>query len=158
MLEKEDRMRISLANVLSIGLVAGIIGLAVYFFGFGQTFVGQVNLFSVIDESGAIGLVSFQSRFKNRRFLTHSVYLDVLADTPVTYQGDEISAQDAINQFQNSTIAARVGYRERKPGFGYVLTLDLEPVSSSPKENLLVISILLIFGCTAGMAVIAKGE
>jgi hypothetical protein len=151
-------MRFSLANILSLGLLAGIIGLGLYFFGFGQTFVGQVNISSISDQPGAVGLVSFQSRFKNRRFLTHSVYLDLMKDTPVTYQGDAITSQQAVNQFDDSSLHARVGYREHKPGFGYVRTLDLEPPSSSPKEILLAISILLIFGCTAGMAVIAKLE
>jgi hypothetical protein len=53
---------------------------------------------------------------------------------------------------------ARVRYREEKSGWGYVVSLDLEPSGTSAKEVLLIISLLLIFGCTAGMAVIAQSD
>ena len=67
-------------------------------------------------------------------------------------------AQDAVERFSNTKIEARIGYREEKPGWGYVVSLDIEPPGSSPKEVLLITSLLLVFGCTAGMAVIAKSD
>lgn len=73
-------MRNSLSNAFGLGLVAGIIGFAVYFFAFGQTFEG------------------------------------------------------------------------------HVISLDLESPGPSPKETLLLISLLLIFSCPGGMAVIAKSD
>ncbi len=151
-------MRSVLTSVLALGLVAGIVGFAVYFFAFGQTFEGEIELSAGNIEAGYIGMVTFQSRFKNRRFLTHSVFLDIAHDTPTTYRGDPLGAQDAIERFSNSKIEARVRYREEKSGWGYVVSLDLEPPGSSPKEILLVLSLLLIFGCTAGMAVIARSD
>jgi hypothetical protein len=110
------------------------------------------------DKIGVVGQVTFQSRFKNRRFLTHSVFLDLAQDTPTTYQGDNIEVQEAIDRFSNTKIEARVGYREEKPGWGNVVSLDLDPPGASPKEGLLITSLLLIFGCTAGMAVIANSD
>ena len=145
-----------LSSILALGLVAGMVGFAVYFFGFGQTFEGKIRISEQIDEPGIIGWVTFQSRFRNRRFLTHSMYLDLHPGTPTTYQGDTIQAQEAVERFAESEIEARVGYREEKSGWGQVVSLDLEPSGSSPKEILLTGSLLLIFGCTAGMAVIVK--
>jgi hypothetical protein len=151
-------MRNVLPRSLALGLVIGIVGFTAYFFAFGQTFDGEVRLSAVADEPDMIGDVTFQSRFRNRRFLTHSVYLDLYADTPTTYRGESINAHEAVDRFNDMTIDARVGYREEKAGWGYVVSLDMEPPGSSPKEILLVTSFVLIFGCTAGMAVIAKNE
>lgn len=148
-------LRIILTNTLALSLVVGIIGFAAYFFGFGQTFEGEIEISSENDDTAYIGQVAFQSRFKNRRFLTHSMSLDLAHDTPMTYQGDIIDTQDAIERFANSKIEARVRYREEKPGWGYVVSIDLEPTGSSPKEVLLISSLFLIFGCTIGMAIIA---
>ena len=145
-----------LSGILALGLVAGLVGFAMYFFGFGQTFEGEVRISEKIEEPGVIGLVTFQSRFRNRRFLTHSVYLDLNPGTSTTYQGVVIQAQEAVERFAEAEIEARVGYREEKSGWGYVVSLDLEPPGSSPKEILMIASLLLIFGCTAGMAVVAK--
>jgi hypothetical protein len=147
-----------LSNFLALGLVAGIIGFAVYFFAFGQTFEGEIEISTKTGEPGVIGLVTFQSRFQNRRFLTHSMFLDLAHDAPMTYRGDSIDAQEAIERFSNTKMEARVGYREEKPGWGYIVSLDLEPTGSSPKEVLLISSLLLIFGCTAGLAVIARSD
>jgi hypothetical protein len=152
----ENNMRSILANILALGLVAGIIGVGFYFFAFGQTFEGDIEISAEYKESPNIGVVTFQSRFKNRRFLTHSMFLDLAHDTPITYRGDSIDSHDAIERFSNIKIDARVGYREEKPGWGCVVSLDLEPPGSSPKEVLLISSLLLIFGCTASMAVIAR--
>ena len=149
-------MRKKLSNLLGWGLLAGMIGFAVYFFGFGQTFEGRVRISAENDEPGMVGLVTFQSRFKNRRFLTHAVYLDLKPDTPVTYRGEALEAGEAAQRFDGAELEARLGYREEKSGWGYVVSLDLEPPGSSPKEILLVVSLLLIFGSTIGMAVIAK--
>ena len=151
-------MRNILANILGLGLFAGIIGLVVYFFVFGQTFEGEIEITAKNNEPGVIGQVTFQSRFKNRRFLTHSIYLDLTPDTPTTYQGDVIDIHEAIERFVDTKMEARVGYREEKSGWGYVVSLDLEPPGSSPKEVLLAISLILIFGCTVGMAVIARSD
>lgn len=151
-------MRKMLTNLLALGLVAGIIGFAVYFFAFGQTFEGQVEISAKNGGTADIGLVTFQSRFKNRRFLTHSMFLDLAQDTPTTYRGDILDAQDAIQRFANNKVEARVGYREEKPGWGYVVSLDLEPPGSSPKEKLLISSLMLVFACTIGMAVIARHD
>jgi hypothetical protein len=150
-------MRDTLSSILGLGLLAGLVGFAIYFFGFGQTFEGEVNISDTVDEPGAVGMVTFQSRFRNRRFLTHSVFLDLYADTPTTLHGETITAQEAVNLFNESKVDAQLGYREDKGGWGRVVSLDLEPPSSSPKEILLIASLLLIFGCTAGMAFIAKG-
>ena len=51
----ENNVRNFLSNVLSLGMVAGIIGFAVYFFGFGQTFEGEVCISAENDEPGTIG-------------------------------------------------------------------------------------------------------
>ena len=147
-----------LTSSLGLGLVLGIIGFAVYFFAFGQTYDGNVRIFPENDQPGAVGLVTFQSRFRNRRFLTHTVTLDLYPDTPTTYRGEVITTREALDRFTNGEIQARVGYRERKPGWGKVVTLDLEPSGSSPKETLLIASLLLIFGSTIGMAILAKME
>jgi len=144
--------------MLALGMVAGIIGFAIYYFAFGQTFDGEVEISAGNDDPAYIGLVTFQSRFKNRRFLTHSVYLDLAYDISTTYQGEKIDARDAVERFDNTKLEARVGYREEKSGWGYVVSLDLEPPGTSPKEILLITSIMLIFGCTGGMAVIAQSE
>jgi hypothetical protein len=154
----EDKLRSIISSILGLGLLVGLIGLGVYFFAFGHTFDGEIQLSSKTNQAPNIGLVTFQSRFKNRRFLTHSVYLDLDQDTPTTYQGTEMTAQDAVERFSNTKIEARVGYREQKAGWGYVVSLDLEPPGSSPKEVLLITSLLLIFGCTGGMAVIGNSE
>jgi hypothetical protein len=154
----EKTLRLNFTNILALGLVAGLIGFGIYFFAFGQTFEGEIELSPAKDEVPYIGLVTFQSRFKNRRFLTHSVYLDLAQDTPTTYRGESLGAQEAIDHFSSAKIDARVGYREEKPGWGYVVSLDLEPPGSSPKETLLISSLLLIFGCTIGMAVISRSE
>jgi hypothetical protein len=154
----EKDVRSILTNILALGLVAGIIGFVVYFFAFGQTFEGEIEISAEDNETHHIGLVTFQSRFKNRRFLTHSMFLDLAHDTPTTYRGERIDAQDAIERFANMKIEARVGYREEKPGWGDVVSLDLEPPGSSPKEILLITSLILVFGCTIGMAVIAHSE
>ena len=151
-------MRKKFSSILALGLVAGIIGFAVYFFAFGQTFEGQVQITAGSDEPGVIGLVTFQSRFQNRRFLRHSVFLDLLPDTPTTYQGASIDAQEAVDRFSESMMEARVGYREEKAGWGYVVSLDLDPAGSSLKEMLLITSLILVFGCTGVMAVIARTE
>jgi hypothetical protein len=147
-----------LSNGFALGLFAGIIGLAVYFFAFGQTFEGEIELSAENDETGVIGLVIFQSRFKNRRFLTHTMTLDIAYDTPTTYRGEVLDAGEAIERFANTQMEARVGYREEKSGWGYVVSLDLEPPGSSPKEVLLITSLIFIFGCTAGMAVINRSD
>jgi hypothetical protein len=136
--------------------VVGILGFALYFFAFGQTYDGEIEILEVHNEPGVIGQVSFQSRFQNRRFLTHSVYLDLAPDTPVTFQGGRIPAEEALTRFSDTKIEARVGYREDKAGWGSVVSLDLDPLNTSVKEVLMVVSLLLIFGCTAGMAVLAK--
>ena len=146
------------ANALGIGIVAGLISLAFYFFAFGQTFEGNITISPSNGNSSVIGIVEFQARFQNRRFLTHSVFLDLAPDTHCTYQGKEIEASKVVQKFDNMQIMARVGYREDDPGWGRVISLDLEPQSSSPKEYLLVISVILIFVCTGGMAVLAKME
>ena len=151
-------MRNILSSILALGLLAGIIGFAVHFFAFGQTFEGEIEISAEDGKTDVIGLVTFQSRFKNRRFLTHSVFLDLADDTPATYRGEKIDAKIVIERFANTRMEARVGYREQKPGWGYVVSLDLEPAGSSPKEVLLIFSLLLIFGCTAGMAVIARSD
>jgi hypothetical protein len=145
-----------LTSVLALGLLAGLVGFAIYFFGFGQTFEGEVRLSTNPDEPNSVGLVTFQSRFRNRRFLTHSVFLDLYPDTPTTHEGEQIHAEEAVDRFSDFPIEARVGYQEEKSGWGYVVSLDLEPPGSSPKELLLIGSLLLIFGCIAGMAIIAK--
>ena len=151
-------MRNILTNILALGLVAGIIGFAAYFFAFGQAFEGEIEISAENDETAYIGLVTFQSRFTNRRFLTHSMFLDLAHNTPTTYRGEIIDAQDAIERFANTKIEARVGYREEKPGWGYVVSLDIELPGSSPKEVLLISSLILVFGCTIGMAVIARSD
>ena len=151
-------MRNRLANILGLGLAVGIIGLAVYFLAFGQTFEGEIKISAKNNETGVIGQVAFQSRLRNRRFLTHSMYLDLAPDTPTTYRGDAIDIQEAIERFADTKMEARVGYREEKSGWGYVFSLDLEPPGSSPKEKLLLFSLILIFGCTVSMAVIARAE
>ena len=151
-------MRDILTNFLALGLVAGMLGFGVYFFAFGQTYEGEVGLSSANVQAPHIGRVKFQSRFTNRRFLTHSMFLDLAHDTPTTYRGESMDAQDAVQLFSGAKIDARVRYREEKSGWGYVVSLDLEPPGTSPKEVLLVISLLLIFGCTAGMAVIAQSD
>ncbi len=151
-------MRSILPNLLALGLVAGLIGLGIYFFGFGQTFQGEVRISAEHDEQGAVGLVTFQSRFTNRRFLTHAVYLDLFPDTPVTYRGVPLDPRLAVKQFAGQKLNARVGYREDQSGRGDTLSVDLDPPGSSPKEVLLISSLLLIFGCTAGMAILAHRE
>jgi len=151
-------MNKALSNLLGLGLLAGLVGFAVYFFSFGQTFEGDIRITKENNQPGVVGTVYFQSRFTNRRFLTHSVYLDLLADTPTTYQGELITALEAVEKYPDQMIPARIGYREEKSGFGKVVTLDLDPPGSSPKEILLISSLVLIFGCTAGMAIIAKRE
>lgn len=148
----------ALSKVLSLGLVAWIVGFGFYFFAFGQTFEGKARLSHENDAPDVVGLVTFQSRFRNKRFLTHSVYLDLRSDTPTTYKGQAISAQEAISRFSDTELEARVGYRETKSGWGYVITLDLEPTGNSPKETLLLVSLSLIFGCTVGMAIVARFE
>jgi hypothetical protein len=145
-----------LSSVLALGLLAGLVGFGIYFFSFGQTYEGEIRLSAQNDEPEAIGMVTFQSRFRNRRFLTHSMFLDLYPETPTTFQGEAILTEEAVKLFADADIDARVGYREEKSGWGYVVSLDLEPPGASPKETLLVISLLLIFGCTAGMAVVAK--
>ena len=151
-------MRSRLASILGLGLVLGLIGFAIYFFAFGQTFEGEIEIMADHSETGAIGTVTFQSRFRNRRFLTHSMYLDLTPNTLTTYQGAVIDTQKAVERFSGIKMEARVGYREEKSGWGKVVSLDLEPPGSSPKEKLLIISLILIFGCTVGMAVIARSE
>lgn len=151
-------MRSILPNLLALGLVAGLIGMGIYFFGFGQTYQGEIRISAEHDEPGAVGLVTFQSRFTNRRFLTHSVYLDLFPDTPVTYRGVPLDPQLAVKQFHGQKLNARVGYREDKSGRGEPVSLDLDPPGTSPKEVLLISSLLLIFGCTAGMAILANSE
>jgi len=151
-------MRGILPNLLALGLVAGLIGFGIYFFGFGQTFEGEVRISAENDESGAVGLVTFQSRFTNRRFLTHSVYLDLHPDSPVSYRGVPMDPRMAAEKFHGQKLEARVGYREKKSGRGDTVSLDLDPLGTSPKEMLLISSLLLIFGCTAGMAVLANSE
>jgi hypothetical protein len=144
------------SGILAFGLVARLVGFAVYFFGLGQTYEGEIRISAESDEPDAIGLVTFQSRFRNRRFLTHSMFLDLYPDTPTTFQGRAMLAEDAVNRFHEAEIEARVSYREEKSGWGDVVSLDLEPPDSSPKEILLISSLLLIFGCTASLAVVAK--
>lgn len=151
-------MRDILTNILALGLVAGMLGFGVYFFAFGQTYEGEIALSSENLQAPSVGRVTFQSRFTNRRFLTHSMFLDLAHDTPTTYRGESINAQDAVQRFSSAKVDARVRYREEKSGWGYVVSLDLEPPGTSPKEVLLIFSLLLIFGCTAGMAVIAQSD
>ena len=151
-------MRDILTNILALGLVVGMIGFGVYFFAFGQTYEGEIGLSSENVQAPNIGRVTFQSRFTNRRFLTHSMFLDLAQDTPTTYKGASMDAQDAVDRFSGAKMDARVRYREVKSGWGYVVSLALEPSGTSPKEALLIISLLLIFGCTAGMAVIAQSD
>ena len=143
-------------GTLGLGLLAGLLGLGFYYFGFGQTFVGSVTVSASAEDPAVIGKVQFQSRFKNTRFLTHSVVLDLAPDTPCTFLGDEIDAAEVIRMFGDREVEARTGYREHKAGWGRVVSLDLKPEGSSPKETLLILSLLLIFGCTGGMAVVAK--
>ena len=151
-------MRNILPNILALGLTAGLIGLGVYFFAFGQTFEGEIRLSAENVQAPQIGRVTFQSRFTNRRFLTHSMNLDLAHDTPTTYRGARIDALEAVERFSGTRIEASVRYREEKSGWGDVVSLDLEPTGSSPKEMLLMTSLVLIFGCTAGMAVIANSD
>jgi hypothetical protein len=131
-----------LSTILGLGLLAGLVGFAVYFFGFGQTFKGEARISEKPDEPGVIGLGTFHSRFHNRRFLTHSMFLDLSTDTPVTYQGETIPAHEAVERFSEGEIEARVGYREEKSGWERVVSLDLESPGSSPKEILLIVSLL----------------
>jgi hypothetical protein len=151
-------MRRILPNLLALGLVAGLIGLGIYFFGFGQTYEGEIRISAENNEPGSVGLITFQSRFTNRRFLTHSVYLNLFPDTPVTYRGVPLDPWLAAEQFDGQKLDARVGYREEKSGRGETVSLDLAPPGTSPKEVLLISSLLLIFGCTAGMAILANSE
>ena len=73
-----------------------------------------------------------------------------------TYRGERIDATEVFKRLGETAIKARVGYREDKPGWGRVVSLDLESDGSSPKEAHVAMSLLLIFGCTGGMAIIAK--
>jgi hypothetical protein len=151
-------LRDLLTNILGLGLTAGLIGFGVYFFAFGQTYEGEIRLSSENVQAPNIGRVTFQSRFTNRRFLTHSMVLDLDRGTPTTYRGKSMDAQEAVEQFSDAKVEARIRYREEKSGWGYVVSLDLEPAGTSPKEVLLIVSLILIFGCTAGMAVIAQSD
>lgn len=49
-------MKKTISELLALRLVAGVIGLAVYYWGFGQTFEGEIMIFAKNEESGAIGL------------------------------------------------------------------------------------------------------
>jgi hypothetical protein len=151
-------LRDLLVKLSGLCLVTRIIGFAIYFFGFGQTFEGESRISAENDEPGKIGLVTFHSRFMNRRFLTHSMCLDLLPDTPTTYQGEVIDAREAVKKFADTEINARPGYREKRSGWGYVISLDLEPPGTSPKEILLIVSLILIVGSTASMALIARSD
>jgi hypothetical protein len=46
----------------------------------------------------------------------------------------------------------------KKSGWQRVVSLDLEPPGSSPKETPLIVSLLLTFGFTTTMAVISKAD
>ena len=152
-----EAMKKALTSGFGLGLLAGLTGFAFYFFAFGQTYEGMVRI-SAVDDPTIVGKVTFQSRFKNRRFLSHTVNLDLMQDTPTTYDGSKIGTSEVVEGFTGSEIQARVGYREEKAGWGYVVSLDLEPTGPFPKETILVLSLLLIFGCTGGMAVLAKAD
>lgn len=151
-------MQDTFSKLLGYSLLLGLIGFAVYIFAFGQTFEGEIGLQPKQDGPDVIGLVTFQSRFKNRRFLTHSVFLDLESGTPTTYRGERITAGDAVRRFSESEIEARVGYREDQSGWGKVVSLDLEPPGTSPKEFLLISALVLIFGSSIGLAVISSQE
>jgi len=109
----------SFSKFLGYTLLLGIIGFAVYFFAFGQTYEGKIELRPIEDHPQVVGQVTFQSRFKNRRFLTYSVYLDLESNTPTTYRAELIQAGDAIQRFSDSQIEARVGFREEKSGTAF---------------------------------------
>ena len=68
----------------------------------------------------------------------------------------DTAAAEAVRRLSGKELSARTGYREHKGGWGRVVSLDLLPEGASPKETVPILSLLLIFGCTVGMAVIAK--
>ena len=154
--EEPDLLSKIAASALGLGLVAGLAGLAIYFFAFGQTFEGPISISASSGDPDVVATVRFQSRFKNRRFLTHSLQLDLRPNVRCTYLGQDVDTEQLVTMVGDEQVDARLGYREDKPGWGRVVTLDVKPPRSSPKEALLVVALLLIFGCTAGMAVVAK--
>lgn len=83
-------MRDILAHILALGLVTGMIDFGIHFFAFGQTFEGEIALSSENVQTPDVGRVTFQSRFMNRRFPTHSI-LEILVEWIKLWQTSRLS-------------------------------------------------------------------
>ena len=138
-----------LNKVLAMLLVVGLIGLALYFFGFGQTFEGPVEINAGDSETAEheVGWVTIHPRFRTRRFARYTLSLDLPPNTPMTFRSDPISPIEAVEALDGLEVEGRVRYRRGDDP--HVLELDLEPMSTSLKEYVL-------FGSLVSLAVIAK--